>query len=111
MRAVIFQEGIHMKKKFMAMIGCSLILLLVPCCTTTRRGYGSLRLVGYFPSAGMAYGIQIANEYAYITNNDGIVVFDIQNPAKPRQVSAVETGVAFGISIHNDRAYALGDLG
>jgi hypothetical protein len=29
--------------------------------------------------------------YAYVTNNDGVIVFDVHEPGRPREVASIQT--------------------
>jgi hypothetical protein len=53
----------------------------------------------------------VDGDYAYVTNNDGVVIFDVRQTEHPRKVSMIPTGVTFGICVENDRAYVLGKRG
>lgn len=85
--------------------------LTLTCCTSTRHSQGTLSLVCYCKEAGVGYSVFVDKDYAYVTNNDGVVIFDVHQPKHPRKVGMIPTGVTFNICIENDLAYILGERG
>jgi hypothetical protein len=71
-------------------------------------GQGSLEIVSHTKKGGISYGINVDEEYAFVTNNNGVYVFDIKNPRNPALVSKINTGVTFGIDIQDDQAFIIG---
>jgi hypothetical protein len=61
--------------------------------------------------AGVGYGVYVEDGHAYITNNDGVDIFDVQKPSHPQKVGKISTGVAFGICVEHGLAYILGNGG
>jgi len=53
----------------------------------------------------------VDKDNAYVTNNDGVVIFDVHQPRHPRKVGMIPTGETFSICIQNDLAYILGGRG
>jgi hypothetical protein len=80
-------------------------------CTPRRHSQGTLSLVSYSKEAGVSYGVSVDKNYAYVTNNDGVVIFDVHQPERPRKVGMIPTGQTFGICVENDLAYILGGRG
>ncbi|MFX1536532.1 MAG: LVIVD repeat-containing protein, partial [Promethearchaeota archaeon] len=59
---------------------------------------------------GIIYDIFVAENYAYVTNNDALVIVDIHNLARPKKISVIEVeGGVFGVSVRNDLAYIATD--
>ena len=54
--------------------------------------------------AGVAYGVYVDEGYAYITKNDGIIIFDVHEPDRPREVASIPTGYTPSILIQGDLA-------
>jgi len=71
-------------------------------------GQGSLDIVSHTKKGGVSYGICVDEEYAFVTNNNGVYVFDINNPRNPTLVSKINTGVTFGIDMQDDQAFIIG---
>lgn len=60
--------------------------------------------------SGAGYDVDINGNYAYITGNDGYIVIDIQNPARPKKIGefGIDNG-AFGIFVKDSIAYVAAD--
>jgi len=85
--------------------------LALICCTPRRHSQGTLTVVSCSKEAGVGYGVSVDKDYAYVTNNNGVVIFDVHQPKHPRKVGMIPTGQTFGICIENDLAYILGGRG
>jgi len=85
--------------------------LTLTCCSCVRHSEGTLGFVCYCKEAGVGYGVCVDKDYAYVTNNDGVVIFDVHQPEHPRKVGMISAGLTFGICIENDLAYILGGHG
>ena len=85
--------------------------LTLTCCSCVRHSQGTLSFVCYCKEAGVGYGVCVDKGYAYVTNNDGVVIFNVQLPERPRKIGVISTGVTFGICVENDLAYVLGRHG
>ena len=85
--------------------------LILTCCSCARHSEGTLSFVCYCKEAGVGYGVCVDKDYAYVTNNDGVVIFDVRQPKNPRKISMITSGVTFGICIENNLAYILGRRG
>ncbi len=72
-------------------------------------GQGSLEIISHTKKGGISYGIRVNEKYAFVTNNKGVYVFEINNPRNPMLVSKINTGVTLGIDIHNDQAFIIGE--
>lgn len=59
---------------------------------------------------GPSYSVAVLNGYAYVTGNDGVSVFDITDPSRPRLVATLELADgAFGLKFVGTTAYVAGD--
>ena len=85
--------------------------LTLTFCSCVRHSTGILSFVCYCKEAGVGYGVCVDKDYAYVTNNEGVVIFDVHQPNHPRKVSMIATGETFGMCIENDLAYILGGRG
>jgi hypothetical protein len=58
----------------------------------------------------VGYDVYVDNNYAYISNNDGIAIYDVTNPKDTKRVGSldIEDG-AFGIIVKEGIAYCAGD--
>ena len=101
-------QGIIMRKMHAGLLISCFTLIF---CTCTRHNQGSLSFVCSCKEAGVGYGVCVDKDYAYITNNDGVVIFDVNQPRHPRKVSMIPTGQSFGICIKNNLAFILGGRG
>ena len=62
-------------------------------------------------STGAAYDVQVQGDYAFVGNNDGVVIIDIHQRNRPRRTATIELGeAAFGMHVENDLAYISGGL-
>lgn len=65
-----------------------------------------LNKVAKLSGFGIGYRIVIQNKYAYITENEGFIIVDIENPLKPTKVGEFLSDYnGFGIFIQNDLAF------
>ena len=85
--------------------------LMLISCISVCHSQGTLSLVSYSKKAGVGYSVCVDKDYAYITNNDGVVIFDVHQPKRPREVGKITTGVTFGICVKNGLAYISGSNG
>ncbi|MFX0113284.1 MAG: LVIVD repeat-containing protein [Candidatus Hodarchaeota archaeon] len=77
----------------------------------------SIGLIYYISENGLpgitfnvGYDVYVDNNYAYISNNDGIAIYDVTNPKNTKKVGNldIEDG-AFGIIVKDGIAYCAGD--
>jgi uncharacterized secreted protein with C-terminal beta-propeller domain len=63
--------------------------------------------VGFFDTPGLAYGLAVNGNFAYIADCDqGLRVVDISNPAAPQEVGFVDTpGMAYDVAVDGGYAY------
>lgn len=69
---------------------------------TTHSLY--LNRVGFL-DIEVGYDVHVVGNYAYVTNNDGLMIIDIQNPQNPQKVGEVLTGGSLGFELENNIAY------
>ncbi len=83
-------------------IACVLLICNISSCQSEEF----LNLENYY-KAGEGYEICIYNDHAYITNNNGVVIFNLKESNHPRRVSKINGDVSFSICIRNDLAYII----
>jgi hypothetical protein len=71
----------------------------------------SLKLINTTNAGSVPYGIYVQNDYAFITNNNDFLIFDISDILRPRKLSSVPVGVTFSLTIKNKIAYTVGGDG
>ena len=99
-----------LKLEYKKLVITSLVILTlaIPLLSINCRAQTSQTL--YLNSVGMCdievgYDIQVHGNYAYITNNDGLMVIDVSNPRNPVKVGELLCGGAFGIDVSNNLVY------
>ena len=92
-----------MRKSHLFLLMMSLILI---SCGVADTKKGILSLVSYSKKAGVGYRVYVEDGYAYITNNKGVVIFDVRQPKRPQKVGEIRSGVTFGIYVENGIVYA-----
>ena len=55
--------------------------------------------------AGVGYGVYVNGGYAYITNNEGVLIFDVQDPKNPKEIGSVLTGYTKRVVTKDGLAY------
>lgn len=63
-----------------------------------------LNRVGFL-NIEVGYDIHVVGDYVYVTNNDGLMIIDIQNPQNPQKVGELLSGGALGLKVENNIAY------
>ena len=71
----------------------------------------SLTLVSTTNAGSVPYGIYVQNGYAFITNNNDFLIFDLSDILRARKLSSVSVGVTFSLTIKNETAYTVGEDG
>jgi hypothetical protein len=99
---------IAVRKSHSILLTCWLTLV---CCVSACDDQGPLDLVSYSRNAGVGYDVCLAKDHAYVTNNSGVVIFDVREPKRPRKVGNLSAGVTFGIWVENGLAYISGEHG
>ena len=56
-----------------------IINLVVVFCCAADLNQGILNLVSYSKKAGVGYRVYVEDGYAYITNNTGVVIFELKH--------------------------------
>ena len=70
-----------------------------------------LKIISTTRAGNVPYGLYVENEYAYITNNNDLVIFDVHDPEDPEKVGAISTGVTFSLTVRDGLVYTVGDKG
>ena len=71
----------------------------------------SLKIISTTRAGSVPYGVYAENGYAYITNNNDLLIFDVHDPEDPEKVGAILTGVTFSLTVKNGLAYTVGEKG
>jgi hypothetical protein len=91
--------------RLLLLLGLSAVLILGACSPLSQT---PIRRVGRL-GTGAAYDVQVQGNYAFVGNNDGVVIIDIHQRNRPRRTATIELGeAAFGIYIENNLAYISG---
>ena len=69
---------------------------------TTQNFY--LNRVGFI-DLEVGYDVHVVGDLAYVTNNDGLMIIDIQNPSNPQKVGEMLCGGSLGFEVENNIAY------
>ncbi|NHJ03463.1 MAG: hypothetical protein EAX90_01455 [Candidatus Heimdallarchaeota archaeon] len=60
----------------------------------------------------VGYRIITEDNIVYVTDNDGILIIDVENPYSPKKISRIESSEAtFGLKVINNILYAVGGSG
>ena len=107
------KDDIVLYKNFLCLLLLS--VALVACDHSTEvedlEIQGSLRLISITSAGSVPYGVYVDGVYAYLTNNDGLLVFDVHDPEDPRQIGNVGLGVTFGVTVRREHAFTVGEEG
>lgn len=58
---------------------------------------------------GAAYDVRVQDGFAYVTNNDGVVIFDVSQPENLKKIGKIDIGTSsFGIDIEKNSIYIAG---
>lgn len=93
------------------LVKVSMIWMILMCGVFSCHSQDTLKFKSYSKKAGVGYSVCVDKDYAYITNNDGVVVFDVHQPRRPQKVGTIRTGVTFGICVKQGLAYISGESG
>ncbi len=96
------------KNNYTNIIILTLIILLTPKqnLTFVQSQSGLLYINEVASVKGSGYDVCIQENYAFVTNNDGVDIIDVQNPTDPIKKARLEiTDGAFGLHIQGDLAY------
>ncbi|MFW9907303.1 MAG: LVIVD repeat-containing protein [Candidatus Thorarchaeota archaeon] len=86
-------------------IGLACLLFLV-CVSSNASRVDANQLA---QSNGPGYDVAINESHAFVTNNDGVAVYDIQNPSEPDRLGQIVLGgEARGIEVIGDILYTAG---
>lgn len=96
-----------MRGKLSAVLTIWLVLIVaISAC----QGQGRLTVVSS-SRAGVGYGVHVDAGYAYITNNDGVVIFDVHEPGHPREIGSIQTGFSPDLFTEAGWAYIASERG
>ncbi len=87
----------------------TLCLVLISSISACQRQDG-LGLVST-SKAGVGYGVFVDDGYAYVTNNDGVIIFDVEESSRPKEVGRIQTGYTRGVYVMDGWAYFASEHG
>lgn len=93
------------------MLLCAPIICCSFCEAQNRENHNSLKMVSTTRAGSVPYGVYADNGCAFITNNDDLLIFDIHEPANPKEIGKVGIGVSFSVTITDELAFAVGESG
>ncbi|MFW9770193.1 MAG: LVIVD repeat-containing protein [Candidatus Thorarchaeota archaeon] len=86
-------------------IGLACLLFLV-IASSSALGVNAIQIA---QSNGPGYDVTVTETHAFVTNNDGVAVYDIQNPSEPDRLGQIDLGgEARGIEVIGDIIYIAG---
>lgn len=93
-----------------------LILCVIISCNSNSEAQNSenlrsLKLISTTKAGSVPYGVFVDSEYAFITNNHDLLIFDIQDPQNPQTIGSIGTGVTFNVAVKNGLAFTVGANG
>lgn len=100
-------------KKIIIVITVIVLSSLMFGCIYLTNPYKSidnefLRYVGQ-GKVGAAYDVHVQDGFAYVTNNDGVVIFDVSQPENLKKIGKIDIGTSsFGIDIEKNSIYIAG---
>jgi D-arabinose 1-dehydrogenase-like Zn-dependent alcohol dehydrogenase len=73
----------------------------------TYQGVFAPTLVGNYDTSGLAFGVQVVGNYAYVADDEsGLQIIDISNPSTPTlKGNYVTSGAAYGVQVVGNYAY------
>jgi len=88
--------------KKLVVISFVILVLIIPLFLIDSKAQVTQRLylnrVG-FCDIEVGYDVQVQGDYAYVTNNDGLMIIDISNPSTPEKKFTLFTSVSNGLII------------
>jgi hypothetical protein len=91
-----------------------LVLLLIAAVCLVCVGVGAasdmdITLEGSYDIEGVAYGVTVSDNYAYVADGyGGLVIIDISNPAVPTLVGSYDISGAYDVKVSGSYAYVAG---
>jgi len=89
-------------------IALVLLILIFPMFSVNSQAQTSqglyLNKIGFI-NIEVGYDVHVVGDYAYVTNNDGLMIIDIQNPQNPQKVGELLSGGVLGFEVENNIAY------
>jgi hypothetical protein len=93
------------------MVLCVPIFCCSFCKAQNRENHNSLKIISTTRAGSVPYGVYVENGYAFITNNDDLLIFDIREPANPKRIGKVGIGVSFCMTTKDELAFVVGENG
>jgi len=101
-----------MYKKFnykkIAIISVLLFIITIPIFPKNTKAQTSqtlyLNRIGFI-DIEVGYDVHVVGDYAYVTNNDGLMIIDVSDPRNPAKIGEFLCGGSFGFVIESNIAY------
>src|SRR5687768_10119964 len=84
------------------------VALLFFACALNPPAQSAINQVGHWRdyNDGLAMGIGISGQHAYVASLEGLLVFDLTDPLKPRKVTTLKlANWAYDVTVISNRAY------
>ncbi|MEE9377299.1 MAG: hypothetical protein V3V33_04605 [Candidatus Lokiarchaeia archaeon] len=99
---------VKLEYKKLVVIAFFLLALTVPILSINSKAQTNQELylnrVG-FCNIEVGYDVHVQGDYAYVTNNDGLMIIDVSNPSNPEKIGEVLLDHGSGIVIESNIAY------
>jgi len=93
------------------MVLCVPLFFCSFCKAQNIGDHNSLEMISTTKAGSVPYGVYADKRYAFITNNDDLLIFDISEPAHPKKIGKVDIGVSFSMTIKDELAFTVGESG
>ena len=94
--------------KKLVVISFVILVLIIPLFLIDSKAQVTQRLylnrVG-FCDIEVGYDVQVQGDYAYVTNNDGLMIIDISNPSNPEKVGEILSEGVVGVIVESNLLY------
>ena len=94
--------------KKLVVIAFFILALTVPILSINSKAQTNQNLylnrVG-FCDIEVGYDVQVVGDYAYVTNNDGMMVIDVSNPSNPETIGELLSGGSMGVDVESNLVY------
>lgn len=94
--------------KKLIIISIVILTLTIPILSINSKAQTTqglyLNRVG-FCDIEVGYDIHVKDDYAYVTNNDGMMVINISDPSNPEKIGEILVGNSLGLAIESNLAY------
>lgn len=99
---------LKLEYKKLVVISFFILALAIPILSINSRAQANQRLylnwVG-FCDIEVGYDVDVQGDYAYVTNNDGLMIIDVSNPSNPVKIGELLIGGVVGVVVESNLAY------